>query len=200
MSYSHLTIKERYQIEAYVLEGHSVRKIASLMKVHPSTISREFKRSPGQYFAERAEAHASLCRSTKGRRTIFTASLAKTIEDRLKKTWFPKQIAQSLKEKVPYFKTIYNWIHNKQLSADKKVLRRKGKPFRTMETRGKFLIGTPISDRPPEVETRKTFGHWEIDTVVSPRGKDKACVVPFLELKTRFYVTIRMPGCSATSM
>ena len=45
MSYSHLTIKERYQIEAYVLEGHSVRKIASLMKVHPSTISREFKRS-----------------------------------------------------------------------------------------------------------------------------------------------------------
>lgn len=38
MSYSHLTIKERYQIEAYVLEGHSVRKIASLMKVHPSTI------------------------------------------------------------------------------------------------------------------------------------------------------------------
>lgn len=200
MSYSHLTIKERYQIEAYVLEGHSVRKIASLMKVHPSTISREFKRSPGQYFAERAEAHASLCRSTKGRRTIFTASLAKTIEDRLKKTWFPKQIAQSLKGKVPYFKTIYNWIHNKQLSVDKKVLRRKGKPFRTMETRGNFLIGTPISDRPPEVETRKTFGHWEIDTVVSPRGKDKACVVPFLELKTRFYVTIRMPGCSATSM
>lgn len=181
MSYSHLTIKERYQIEAYVLEGHSVRKIASLMKVHPSTISREFKRSPGQYFAERAEAHASF-------------------EDRLKKTWFPKQIAQSPKGKVPYFKTIYNWIHNKQLSVDKKVLRRKGKPFRTMETRGKFLIGTPISDRPPEVETRKTFGHWEIDTVVSPRGKDKACVVPFLELKTRFYVTIRMPGCSATSM
>ena len=96
MSYSHLTIKERYQIEAQVLEGHSVRKIASLMKVHPSTISREFKRSPGQYFAERAEAHASLCRSTKGRCTIFTASLAKTI---------------------------YNWIHNKQLSVDEKVLR-----------------------------------------------------------------------------
>ena len=55
MSYSLLTIKERYQIEAYVLEDHSVRKIASLMKVHPSTISRELKRSPGQYFAERAE-------------------------------------------------------------------------------------------------------------------------------------------------
>lgn len=141
MSYSLLTIKERYQIEAYVLEDHSVRKIASLMKVHPSTISRELKRSPGQYFAERAAAHASLCRSTKGRRTIFTASLAKTIEDRLKKTWSPEQIAQSLKGKVPCFKTIYNWIHNKRLSVDEKVLRRKGKPFRTMETRGKFLIG-----------------------------------------------------------
>ena len=69
-----------------------------------------------------------------------------------------------------------------------------------MEIRGKFLIGTPISDRPPEVETRKTFGHWEIDTVVSPRGKDKACEATFLERKTRFYVTICIPDCSAKSM
>lgn len=58
MSYSHLTIKDRYQIEAYVREGHSVRKIASLMKVHPSTISRELRRSPGQYSAE--HAHRSM--------------------------------------------------------------------------------------------------------------------------------------------
>lgn len=61
---------------------------------------------------------------------------------------------------------------------------------KTMKTRGKFLIGTPISCRPPEVEARKTFGHWEIDTVVSPCGEDKACVDTFLELKTRFYVAI----------
>lgn len=66
MSYSHLTIKDCYQIEAYVREGHSAHKSASLRKVHSSTIFREFKRSPGQYSAEHAQEHASSCFSTKG--------------------------------------------------------------------------------------------------------------------------------------
>lgn len=200
MSYSHLTIKDRYQIEAYVREGHSVRKIASLMKVHPSTISRELRRSPGQYSAEHAQEHASARFSTKGRPTLCTASVARNIEAKLKKTWSPEQIAHTLKGKVPCFKTIYNWIHDKRLSVDERVLRRKGRPFRTQEIRGKFLSGTPISQRPQEVELRNTFGHWEIDTVVAPRGKDKACVATFLERETRFYVAILIPDRSATSM
>lgn len=200
MSYSHLTIKDRYQIEAYVREGHSVREIASLMKVHPSTISRELKRSSGQYSAECAQKHASACFSTKGRPTLCTASAARIVESKLKKTWFPEQIAQVFKGKVPCFKTIYNWIHSKRLSVDERVLRSKGRLFRTQEVRGKFLAGTPISQRPPEVELRNTFGHWEIDTVVSPRGKDKACVATFLERKTCFYVAIHIPDRSAMSI
>lgn len=40
MSYSHLTMKERYQIETYVFENYSVRKIEFLMKVNRSIISR----------------------------------------------------------------------------------------------------------------------------------------------------------------
>lgn len=200
MSYSHLTIKDRYQIEAYLREGHSVRKIASLMKVHPSTISRELRRSPGQYSAEHAQEHASARFSTKGRPTLCTASVARNIEAKLKKTWSPEQIAHTLKGKVPCFKTIYNWIHDKRLSVDERVLRRKGRPFRTQEIRGKFLSGTPISQRPQEVELRNTFGHWEIDTVVAPRGKDKACVATFLEREIRFYVAILIPDRSATSM
>lgn len=83
---------------------------------------------------------------------------------------------------------------------DEGVLRRKGRPFRTKEVRGKFVAGTPISQRPPEVELRNTFGHWEIDTVVSPRGKDKTCVATFLERETCFYVAILLPNRSAASM
>ena len=80
MSYSNLTIKELYQIDEFVLEGYSVRKIAFLMKVHPSTISRELKRSPEQYSDERAQLHDTLCCTIKGRRTIFTASMTKTMK------------------------------------------------------------------------------------------------------------------------
>ena len=32
-------------------------------------------------------------------------------------------------------------------------------------------IGTSIAKRPKEVKNRETFGHWELDTVVSSRGK-----------------------------
>ena len=200
MSYFHLTIKDRYQIEAYVREGHSIRRIASLLHVHPSTISRELKRSPGNYSAEQAQHHALSCLSFKGRPSRFTASMAQTIEDKLNETWSPEQISKALKGKVPCFKTIYTWLHSKRLSVDERVLRRKGKRCRTRETRGRFTIGTPISQRPCEVESRETFGHWEVDTVVSPRGKDKACVVTLLERKTRFYITVQVPDRSSASV
>ncbi|WP_370447078.1 transposase [Exiguobacterium sp. TNDT2] len=37
-------------------------------------------------------------------------------------------------------------------------------------------VGFTISERPLEVKGRQTLGHWELDTVVSGRGKSKACV------------------------
>jgi len=53
------------------------------------------------------------------------------------------------------------------------VLRQKGKRQKPRETRGRFNIGTPISKQPKEVRKRETFGHWELDTVVSGRGQAK---------------------------
>lgn len=43
---------------------------------------------------------------------------------------------------------------------------------------------------------RKEFGHCELDTVVSSRGKSKGCLATFAERKTRFYVAIKMPNRS----
>ncbi|MCM3342115.1 IS30 family transposase, partial [Paenibacillus sp. MER TA 81-3] len=44
------------------------------------------------------------------------------------------------------------------------------------------------------------FGHWELDTVVSSRGKSKACVATFIERKTRMYVALKIPDRTAYSM
>ena len=41
MSYIHLTIEKRSQIEVLRKEGYSVRRIASLIGVHHSTVARE---------------------------------------------------------------------------------------------------------------------------------------------------------------
>ncbi|WP_143023627.1 IS30 family transposase [Paenibacillus sp. CF095] len=51
--------------------------------------------------------------------------------------------------------------------------------------------GKTISQCPKEVRSRKTFGHWELDTVVSGRGKSTGCVATFIERQTRMYTAIQ---------
>ena len=48
MSYYHLTINDRRSIERYYQLGYSITKIANLIGVNKSTISREFKRNPSR--------------------------------------------------------------------------------------------------------------------------------------------------------
>ena len=43
MSYKHLTMEERYQIQAYKEVGLAKNEIAKKLNVHPSTIGRELK-------------------------------------------------------------------------------------------------------------------------------------------------------------
>ena len=88
----------------------------------------------------------------------------------------------------------------KLIDLDLSVLRRKGKTRHSKETCERFRIGTSIAKRPKGVRNRETFGHWELDTVVSSRGKSKGCLAIFLERKTRFYLAFKMPDRTAKSM
>lgn len=119
---------------------------------------------------------------------------------KLTQTWSPEQIVGRLFPNSLSFKTIYRWLYAGLLALPLTVLRQKGKRQQPKETRGSFNIGTPISKRPQVVHKRTTFGHWELDTVVSRRGKAKGCVATFIERKTRWYHAILMPDRSAASM
>ena len=66
--------------------------------------------------------------------------------------------------------------------------------------RGKFNIQTSIKERLIAVKKRQEFGHWELDTVLSPRGKSKGCLATFAERKSRFYIALKMPNRSKESM
>lgn len=68
------------------------------------------------------------------------------------------------------------------------------------ETRGRFNIGTPIAKRSREIRKRETFGHGELDTVVSGRGQAKGCVATFIERKIRWNTAVLLPERSAKSM
>lgn len=176
MSYSHLSIIERGQLEALHRLGWSTRKIGHELGRHPSTIARELRRGSEVrgYFAQSAQIAYHERRAS----SVPASKLANELTEKLIQTWSPEQIAEKRRsERKPFvcFKTIYRWICDGRLAAGNvQVLRHKGKRQKPVETRGRFMVGTPISKRPKEVRKRETFGHWELDTVVSSRGKSKA--------------------------
>ena len=133
----------------------------------------------------------------------MTPKLKKEIEDGLRSSWSPEQIYghYQLEQKPRVaFKTIYNWLYASLIDLNLSVLRRKGKTRQPKETRETFRIGTSIAKSPKEVRNRETFGHWELNTVVSSRGKSKGCLATFLERKTRFYLAFKIPDRTAKSM
>ena len=139
----------------------------------------------------------------KGRKSRLTPKLKKEIENGLKSSWSPEQTCgryQLEQKPMVAFKTIYNWLYSGLLDLDLSVLRRKGKTRQPIETRGRFRIGRLIAKRPKEVRNRETFGHWELDTVVSSRGKSKGCLATFLERKTGFYLAFKIPDRTAKAM
>ncbi|MFT8872272.1 MAG: IS30 family transposase [Sporolactobacillus sp.] len=69
-----------------------------------------------------------------------------------------------------------------------------------LETRGRIKADRSIDERPETVNDRRQFGHWELDTVVSPRGKDKACLATFVERQTRYDQALLIPGRTAEAM
>lgn len=201
MSYKQLTTYDRGRIEVLINEGESLRSIAQKLNVSPSTISRELKRnhSAEGYLAEVAHKKYEKRKQQCGRKIKASPQIVKKVQDHLHKRWSPEQIAFGLFKGALSFKTIYRWIYAKIVDFPETCLHHKGER-RKQETRGRFNIGTSISKRPKEVRSRKTFGHWELDTVVSSRGKSKGCFATFAERKTRFYVAIKIPNRTKDSM
>ena len=199
MNYKHITTNERCCIANFLSLGLSLRKIAKHLNRNISTISREVKRNStnGKYLEHIAcENYAKNRKNCGAKGKSSNPTLIKYIEDGLEKTWSPEQIAGRLrldyqddKSMKIGFKTIYRWLYQKNIAkGNVNRLRRKGKSLNPKETRDKFNIGKSIKDRPKEVRKRETIGHWELDTVVSSRGKSKACLSTFVERKSRFLI------------
>jgi IS30 family transposase len=203
MSYHHLTTYERGRIEILHKLGYSNRKIALLFGRHRSCIDREIERNAvaGAYQAEVAEESYHKRRMHSKPRGKWDEDVAGIIELKLRETWSPEQIANTVAMGKVSFKTIYNWLYQGKFSrVNIAVLRQKGKRQKPAEKRGRFDVGTSISERPKEVKHRETFGHWELDTVVSSRGKSKGCFATFVERKSRLYTALKIPDRTAASM
>lgn len=153
-----------------------------------------------QLFSNRSKQRQREQSVKKGRKSKVTEAIKDKIIEKLNGKWSPEQIAATVLNGIVSFKTIYNWLDSGSIKFDKSKLRIKGKSRQRKETRGRFNIGTSISKRPKTVKSRQEFGHWELDTVVSSRGKSKGCLTTFVEIKSRFYVALPMKNRTKRSM
>ena len=152
MNYKHLSIEERSCIRKYYVDGLSYREIARLIGRNVSTVSREIRRNCTHmydiptYYPHTAQKKYLLRRSYCHRGMFWNEEVIAYIEEKLKATWSPEQIACTPCElTLPSWRTIYRWIYEKYLvNGNLKVLRRKGKSHGSKETRGKYAKGKSI--------------------------------------------------------
>ncbi|MFD2729445.1 IS30 family transposase, partial [Enterococcus camelliae] len=55
-------------------------------------------------------------------------------------------------------------------------------------------LGRSIEQRAPEVLSRETFGHWEVDLVLGKKTKNEPVIITMVERKTRYFLTKKVWG------
>ncbi len=204
---SHLTFKEREILYRMNRKGSSKSEIAEALGRHRTTIYRELARNTGgcgyrpQQAQRKAEERRLRCRREP---KLRCPKLEEYVTKALKKKWSPDAIAGRSKRDFPQtpdrqvsHQTIYNWLRA-EASELRIHLRRGGRRSRP-ETRGQLTDCIGIDGRPKIVDSKRRYGDWEGDTVVSP-GR-RSGVVTVVERKSK-YLRVRKTADlkSATTM
>lgn len=211
MKYKQITLKERYTIDTLRKQGKTIAEIAAFLKRHRSTIWRELNRnrspSHGAYEPDRADARCRKRRSRSRRNARITEADYAIVRRFLKLDWSPEQISGTLKKlgilSISH-ESIYRyvwvdmasggslWSHLRQSSKQRR------KRYKAYDSRGRLANKRMISERPAYVESRKTIGHWEIDTVHG-RGSNH-CIVTIVERKSGFLIIGKLKNKSTREL
>jgi IS30 family transposase len=195
----HIDDNERDKIAIYHGQGLSIRKIARILKRHPSSISDEIKRnksSDGNYYANSAHKKAVI-RSSKQHRCNASKKddkLWSYIHRCLVDGWSPEQICGRIKKDIDWSicpETIYRHIYSGQnkhltlwvyLRRKQKIRKKKhGRRIRREIIKNRRFI----DNRDTKINTRKEVGHWETDIMIGKR-ETKDYLNILTERKTRY--------------
>lgn len=201
-----LTYEQRCQIYALIKSDFSQRKIAEIINVNQSTISRELKRNTGErgYRYKQAQKLSVDRRRNACKPSKMTNELISIIEAKIRLEWSPEQISNWLLKKdttLISHESIYIHIwKDKRAGGDLyKHLRRVGKKYdkrrNGKSTRGHIKNRISIDERPAIVDLKSRVGDWEIDTIIG-KGHSGA-LVTIVERKTKFTVAAQVKSKSA---
>ncbi|MCK5581085.1 MAG: IS30 family transposase [Candidatus Omnitrophica bacterium] len=216
--YNRLSLIEREEISRLLVLNFSIREISKKINRHPSTISREIKRScpnKSHYRATYGEDHArnQLHRYPRLRKLDRNIKLFNFVRSHItQKFWTPEQVAKRLKILYPNdmsmqisHESIYDYLYVLPRSTLKKeitsCLRRHHKNRRSKKERQK---PSPIQDylsieeRPAEVAHRIVPGHWEGDLIMG--SMNKSAIGTLVERLTRLTLIVKLQNKDAESV
>ena len=216
----HLNYEKRLKIEALSKAGLKSEKIGAIIGCSGRAIRYELGKGKVQllnsdlttrkeYSADVGQQKHEYAGTGKGPSLKIGSDykLVAYIEKKIiKEKMSPYAVAECVKQEKGKFqtticsKTIYNYIDaglfphltNKHLPVKKKAKKRNYDNIRTATNNKR---GTSISERPKEIEKRKEFGHWEMDTVVGKSGTKEVLMV-MTERKTLREIVRKIPSKS----
>lgn len=223
--HKHLTWADRLRIEKWLNAGMRPSEIADRLRVHISTVYRELKR--GRYERldgrtwEYKETYSPDIAQRRYRENLQAKgpdlkigndfALVEYIETKIinegcspaAALGYAKMEGQTFKTSV-CIRTVYNYINKGVfLHLTNKDLPEKGKRrrhYRKVKAAAYAPQGASIEERPRDIDTRRDFGHWEMDTVYSAKDTSKAALLVLTERKTRKEIVLPMPDRTQRSV
>src|SRR5215218_7797179 len=204
-AYRQLDLDERRTLFRLMEAGRPVGEIAARLGRHRSTVYRELGRNRFRdgdrgfcgYFP--LTAHDLARRRRQRRRKLAADDALRThVVERLEAGWSPQQIAGRLKQEPTdggasvCHETIYRHVYGPEGREDglhrhlPKARRRRGSRYGRRPRSAPIPRERWIENRPAEVGTRETFGHWEAELLIFRKEASKSNVTSLVERKSRF--------------
>jgi IS30 family transposase len=207
MTYTHLTIDERYQIDSLRGQGFNQKEIAELLGRNKSTISRELRRNKGERVWRAKQAHNQAVirlqeRNRNNTRKICMVAWNEAQKMLIENQCSPEQISGRLKlsgkERISR-ESIY-----RRILEDKRAGGSLYKNLRSQKQRrsryGSKRQGYPnilnrkgIEERPSIVDKRKRIGDFEGDTIIGA-GCDSGIILSAVDRKSRYTLLNKLPN------
>jgi IS30 family transposase len=234
-TYTHLNKTERNNIERWLKEGKNKSEIARLLDRDRSTITREIKKGTTTqlktingyqkevniYLADTGQAvyDKNRKRSRSKGLKAFSQNFWEALKEANNNKWFSgKKRIYNIKtfvvsyqrkhplEKVPTFKTVYNYIHSGEFfikPIDLPVMvtlkPRRNKNSKPKGT-NKKILGRSIAERPETVLNRESIGHWEADLVAGKKGKNEPVVLTLIERLSRYGISKKLRNAKSDTV
>lgn len=182
MNYTQLTDKKKVEIDILLNQGLSMRKVAKILGIHHSTISRYKNNKYRKRKIDINKKYEIFLNYFYNHYDYRSCSIEVCIY-KFKKKY--KDV------KCPSIKQVYNWINNDKLDKKRNMLcykKRKNKQRSGMMQHTKWNLDNktvlPISLRPKYINKRDEKGHLEIDSILGLRN-EQGSIISIVDRCTR---------------